>query len=84
VKDNVRGISLENQRQIFEKFFQAPSQNTRKPTGSELGLAISKKIVEHQKGKIWVQSSFNEGSKFSILLPVNKNGLQHEQEIIQD
>ena len=70
VEDNGRGIALAEQHQIFDKFYQAQHQTTRKPEGSGLGLAISKKIVELHQGRIWVESAAGQGARFFVELPL--------------
>jgi signal transduction histidine kinase len=70
VEDNGKGIALAEQHQIFDKFFQAHHQTTRKPEGSGLGLAITKKIVELHRGRIWVESAPEQGARFFIELPL--------------
>jgi signal transduction histidine kinase len=58
------------QEHIFEKFFQARHQTTRKPEGTGLGLAITKKIVELHHGRLWVESQPERGATFYVELPV--------------
>ena len=71
VEDNGRGISPTTQPLIFDKFFQAQNQTTRKPEGSGLGLAITRKIVELHQGRIWVESEEDQGARFFIELPLS-------------
>jgi Na+/proline symporter/nitrogen-specific signal transduction histidine kinase len=71
VRDNGAGISVENQALIFEKFRQAGDTLTGKPSGSGLGLHISRQIVEHLGGELWVESRRGEGACFSFTLPVD-------------
>ena len=70
VEDNGRGISPAAQHLIFDKFYQAHNQTTRKPEGSGLGLAITKKIVELHHGRIWVESALDQGARFFLELPL--------------
>ncbi|MBH8557155.1 sensor histidine kinase [Hymenobacter negativus] len=70
VEDNGRGISPAAQHLIFDKFYQAQHQTTRKPEGTGLGLAITRKIVELHHGRIWVESSLEQGARFFIELPL--------------
>ncbi len=61
------GIPQEDCEKIFEKFKQAKN-NSNSITGTGLGLSICKQIIEHHKGKIWVESEINIGSTFSFSL----------------
>ncbi|MDH3672288.1 MAG: sensor histidine kinase [Gammaproteobacteria bacterium] len=69
VVDNGPGIPSDQAKHIFEKFHQVADQQMSKPRGTGLGLAITKLIVEHHGGKIWVESTLGQGSKFLFLLP---------------
>ena len=70
VKDNGIGISPDDQKRMFEPFFQAEQTIFRKHGGAGLGLAICKGIVESQNGKIWVESEPGKGSTFSFTVPL--------------
>jgi signal transduction histidine kinase len=70
VSDNGIGISAVDQQVIFEKFRQAGDTLTGKPQGSGLGLHISRRIVEHFGGRMWVTSRPGEGACFSFTLPL--------------
>jgi hypothetical protein len=70
VRDNGRGISPEDQAAIFSKFRQVGDTLTDKPHGSGLGLHISRQIVEHFGGSMWVASEPGSGACFSFTLPV--------------
>ncbi len=69
VTDNGPGISRENQRVIFEKFRQAGDTLTGKPQGTGLGLPISRQIIEHLGGRLWVESAPGRGATFAFALP---------------
>jgi len=69
VKDNGIGISAQDQAVIFDKFTQLTDKAHGKPAGSGLGLHISRIIVEHHGGEIWVESSPGSGAAFYIRLP---------------
>lgn len=72
VIDNGKGINPNDFEAIFDKFYQSTNQNIKKPVGSGLGLAICKQIIEHHKGKIWVEPSI-KGACIVFTLPKNKN-----------
>jgi Na+/proline symporter/nitrogen-specific signal transduction histidine kinase len=70
VKDNGKGIAPDKQAMVFERFTQIDDPSAGKPTGSGLGLFISRRIIEHHKGRLYVESVPNEGATFIIELPI--------------
>jgi signal transduction histidine kinase len=70
VRDNGPGVAPEDQESIFEKFRQVGDTLTGKPQGTGLGLHISRQIVEHFGGRLWVQSRPGEGACFSFTLAI--------------
>lgn len=69
VADTGYGISKDNQKQMFQKFFrikETASQNT----GTGLGLVITKHIIEAHNGRIWLESEEGEGTTFFFTLPL--------------
>lgn len=73
VKDEGIGIAEENLKIIFDEFTQVDGSYTRKIGGTGLGLSITKKLVEILGGEIKVKSVLNEGSIFSVKLPIDFN-----------
>ncbi|MBL8397024.1 MAG: histidine kinase [Candidatus Accumulibacter sp.] len=69
VIDNGPGIRPEDQQLIFEKFRQVGDTMTAKPSGTGLGLPISRRIIEHFGGRLWVESVPGEGATFRFTLP---------------
>jgi len=70
VQDNGIGISLEDQKKIFTKFFRSEDESARKAPGTGLGLNITKSLVEMQAGRIWFDSKLREGTTFHFTIPV--------------
>ncbi len=73
VKDNGIGISEENKKKIFDKFYRIPSGDVHDVKGYGLGLNYVKRIIKFHKGIINVKSSIGHGSEFIISLPLEKN-----------
>ena len=69
------GIPKEQQKIIFEPFRQASEGLSRKFEGTGLGLALVKKYLNLMEGSITLESKINEGSTFTIILPINRNNL---------
>ncbi len=71
VQDTGIGIAAEDQKRIFERFYQVDKS---RPGGGRrgvgLGLAIASQIVHAHGGRIWVESALGHGSTFSVSLPV--------------
>jgi two-component system, sensor histidine kinase and response regulator len=70
VHDNGRGISPENQAQLFKPFTRLNHHTSR--DGHGLGLSIVRQIVEKQGGQVGVESVVNQGSRFSFTLPIEQ------------
>jgi signal transduction histidine kinase len=75
VADNGPGIRAEDQQIIFEKFRQVGDSLTDKPAGTGLGLPISRRIIEHFGGRLWVDSVPGEGATFRFSLPFAPDGV---------
>jgi len=69
VTDNGPGVLPEDRELIFERFRQGGDTLTGKPTGTGLGLPISRKIVEYFGGRLWVESEPGQGAAFVFVLP---------------
>lgn len=65
------GIREEDMGNLFSLFYQADSGISRKYGGAGVGLAIIKQLIEQQGGRIWVESRYGEGSKFTFTLPLD-------------
>jgi CheY-like chemotaxis protein len=72
VSDNGIGISENDKRKIFERFFKAQNSTSIYQEGTGIGLAIVKELVEMHHGDIKVDSALNSGTTFTIRLPFGK------------
>ncbi|OGF61712.1 hypothetical protein A2926_03155 [Candidatus Giovannonibacteria bacterium RIFCSPLOWO2_01_FULL_44_40] len=66
VEDGGFGMSEEDQKHMFEKFFRAETGKTKAVIGTGLGMFITKELVEKMGGKIWFRSKEGSGSRFSV------------------
>ena len=84
IKDTGTGIKKEDTIKIFKEFEQNSDPTIKEKEGFGLGLPLVKKIIESMEGKIWVESSYELGSKFFFelnLLKNNKNIIEDKLEI---
>jgi len=79
IKDNGIGIAEEDQKYIFESFYKVDKSRTLK--GSGLGLAITKKIVRLHEGAVRVESKKEQGSIFTVTLPIQKNRAKKDSSV---
>ncbi|MDD3353477.1 sensor histidine kinase [Zoogloea sp.] len=73
VEDNGPGLTEDEYALVFEKFRQGGNTMTGKPQGTGLGLPISRQIIEHYGGRLWVESAPGSGACFSFLMPCVKS-----------
>lgn len=76
ISDNGKGISKEEQKNLFIPFYIMYQSNEQK-SGSGIGLTLVKSLVEYLHGTIVVISSPNEGTKFKIQLPLDYKGISN-------
>ena len=69
VTDTGIGISPDDLKHVFQKFYRADNSQTRTVGGTGLGLYLVKQRVEAMGGKVWAESSFGEGSTFYLSFP---------------
>lgn len=70
VRDTGVGISRDQMKHLFDRFYQIDNSSTRQYGGTGLGLSIAKQIVERHKGEIVVESEIGKGSLFSFSIPL--------------
>lgn len=70
VEDNGPGVRPEDREVIFDKFRQGGDTLTGKPQGTGLGLPISRGIIRHFGGKLWLESPAGAGARFLFTLPL--------------
>ncbi|HEY81858.1 MAG TPA: hypothetical protein G4O01_01035 [Dehalococcoidia bacterium] len=74
VVDNGIGIRKKDQARIFEAFVQAKAPNGQETPGTGLGLTLCRQFVQRMGGRIWVESKYGKGSRFSFTLPLALEG----------
>lgn len=72
IEDTGEGIPPDQLDYIFDRFYQVDTTQTYEKEGTGIGLALAKELVELHQGKIRVESNVNEGSSFSVALPMGK------------
>jgi len=70
VSDTGIGMSDEDQKKLFQKFWRSEDLAVRAQAGTGLGLFIVKELVERMGGKVWAKSRPGKGSTFSFSLPI--------------
>lgn len=82
VEDEGRGIPTHLRDRVFDKFFRATRDgdvSTQQPSGTGMGLAIAKGIIEAHDGKIWIESGAGgKGTRVVFTLPIG------DEEIVED
>lgn len=72
IRDEGVGISDEDAKRIFDRFYRVDLSRTKATGGTGLGLAIVKRIVEIHNGRIEIDSKMNKGTEISIVLPIGE------------
>jgi len=70
IKDNGPGIPTEKLPFVFDRFYRIHRERPKETAGTGLGLAITKELIEAHGGRIILSSNLNQGSCFSIQLPI--------------
>ena len=86
VEDSGEGIAIDLRERVFDKFFRATRDGdikTNQPSGTGMGLAIAKGIVEAHQGKIWIESeSGRKGTRVVFTLPIGDEEDDRQTEIL--
>lgn len=82
ISDEGVGIPRQQQGKIFNKFFRGSNVIKLETDGTGLGLFITKNIIEKHDGSISFVSQENQGTTFSVTLPIKNNLSSQEQEVI--
>ena len=88
VEDQGTGIDRDVRERVFDKFFRATRDGdvtTHQPSGTGMGLAIVKGIVEAHEGKIWIESGRNgKGTRVVFTLPIGDDDASNNEKIVPE
>ncbi|MFN8402128.1 MAG: ATP-binding protein [Anaerolineales bacterium] len=70
VQDNGYGMTPEDQKSLFNKFFRSGDEKVREAPGTGLGMSITKNLIELQGGTIWLESEYRKGTTVYFTVPV--------------
>lgn len=79
VTDDGSGMTEEMVERIFNRFYQIANTKSINVIGTGIGLALVKSIVELHKGKVFVESEPNKGSKFIVQIPLGEEHFTQDQ-----
>ena len=79
IRDTGIGMSQQQQRQLFQPFNQADTSISRRYGGTGLGLVITQKLVQQMDGSIEVDSSLEQGSRFTVTLGMRLASQPHDE-----
>ena len=71
IQDQGIGIPREERNRIFSRFYRGSDETVKKQEGSGVGLYLTRRILEDQRGTVSVRSSAGEGSTFAVQLPLD-------------
>ena len=70
IADEGEGIAVEEQQEVFKKFYRIGNEQVRKKKGTGLGLYLTKKIIDQHKGSVYLKEPKEKGCTFIIKLPL--------------
>ncbi len=73
VSDTGPGVPADKRAEVFERFVQVDTSDTRNVGGSGLGLSIAKMIVDRHDGRIWCEDADGGGARFVVALPLARD-----------
>jgi PAS domain S-box-containing protein len=71
VKDQGMGIKSDDISKIFERYYRVEGSHMYSTSGFGIGLYLCAEIIRHHHGRIWAESEFGKGSKFTLSLPLS-------------
>ncbi len=79
ISDTGIGIPEERLEKVFERLYQVDASSTRAFSGTGMGLAVVKEIVEAHNGQIWAESQKEKGSKFTFTVPEHPRTIEEHR-----
>jgi len=77
VQDMGTGISKDEQKKVFEKFYRSADPSQRNIEGSGIGLTLVKHIVRAHGGQVKLESDLGEGTRVTLKLPITQKGKEY-------
>ncbi|MBE0655271.1 MAG: response regulator, partial [Bacteroidales bacterium] len=79
VSDSGIGVESEHLKEIFKRFYKAPSEYNKYSYGTGIGLYLTKELIKAHRGLLYVRSKPGEGSSFRFLIPYGKEYLKENE-----
>jgi len=83
IMDNGTGISPDELPYIFDKFYRSKSQDTKKKSGTGVGLTLTKGLIEMHHGSIWAESIPGSETRFTLILPVSRDSYRADELVLE-
>lgn len=84
VMDSGKGIPASELKKVFDRFYQVDDSVSKERSGTGIGLALTKELVEVHHGEVFATSEAGKGSVFTVILPIDKECYNEDEVVAQD